>query len=444
MVLLPRRVSILHGHLVVRGKEAPWRSLQPQPAAAVGTPTAAAGYGDSEVAGAAEAEAFRRYCEEAKARALQLGNRGPIRFDKDGRLAKDILDAYWAVGFYVFEGVVTGEELREIQNEFEEIHDNRPAKSGSPVDRFGRPTRFPANQYMIDTPLSDPFGGGPVGGYNFRENKPGAPRHHIGMRKPQRPANAPETVMSYLHNPLAKMDSVLRFYGTAKVLKVVEAVNGPDFTPSFEHVLHKPAGLGASTAWHQDPSEAWDEDWKQGKLALGQCGMNMHLSLYNTTPESALWMVPGTHHNGRIDVKALSAKQAGGTDLLPGAVPILCGPGDIYLQNRMALHGAFPNVGPEPRVSIQFGFAPRSSVLGVRTKPPSPIGGSPDGLVTYDDAWIRERSVMIPLAIDSRKQKYPNEESYEYLPFRGVEVKWSEELKQDPSYINYFDKSIFI
>ena len=29
----------------------------------------------------------------------------------------------------------------------------------------------------------------------------------------------------------------------------------------------------------------------------------------------------------------------------------------------------------------------------------------------------------LPLAIDARRQKYPEEESYEYAPFRGVEVK---------------------
>ena len=39
--------------------------------------------------------------------ALTLGNRGPIRFDANGKLAADILDAYWRHGFYVFEGVLS-------------------------------------------------------------------------------------------------------------------------------------------------------------------------------------------------------------------------------------------------------------------------------------------------------------------------------------------------
>ena len=56
-----------------------------------------------------------------KARALALGNRGPIRFDADGRVAKEITDAYWEHGFYVLEDAVPEAELFEIRSEFEAL-----------------------------------------------------------------------------------------------------------------------------------------------------------------------------------------------------------------------------------------------------------------------------------------------------------------------------------
>ena len=56
-------------------------------------------------------EAYRRGgCE----RAARLGNRGPMRFDEDGRLAQDILDAYRRTGFYVFTGVLSPQEVTEL------------------------------------------------------------------------------------------------------------------------------------------------------------------------------------------------------------------------------------------------------------------------------------------------------------------------------------------
>src|SRR3990167_2752271 len=42
--------------------------------------------------------AMADYSRAGEARALALGNRGPIRFDAGGRLDPAILDAYWTHG----------------------------------------------------------------------------------------------------------------------------------------------------------------------------------------------------------------------------------------------------------------------------------------------------------------------------------------------------------
>ena len=55
--------------------------------------------------------AQQSYVSQGMARALTLGNRGPLRFDQQGRLHEDILEAYWRTGFYVFENVIDPSEI---------------------------------------------------------------------------------------------------------------------------------------------------------------------------------------------------------------------------------------------------------------------------------------------------------------------------------------------
>ena len=54
------------------------------------------------------------YLAAGKERALALGNRGPLRLTDDGNLHPDILAAYQAHGFYVFEGLIEESELGEL------------------------------------------------------------------------------------------------------------------------------------------------------------------------------------------------------------------------------------------------------------------------------------------------------------------------------------------
>ena len=63
-----------------------------------------------------EQGAMSAYQEAGEARAMALGNRGPIRFSADGTLAADILDAYDRCGFYVFTGVIAPRGARGSRN----------------------------------------------------------------------------------------------------------------------------------------------------------------------------------------------------------------------------------------------------------------------------------------------------------------------------------------
>ena len=81
------------------------------------------GYGEHEAAMVA-------YRKAGEARAMALGNRGPIRYNPDGTLHDDIVEAYWRCGFYVFEGVIGAEELADIERDVQAILDRAPTVPG--------------------------------------------------------------------------------------------------------------------------------------------------------------------------------------------------------------------------------------------------------------------------------------------------------------------------
>jgi hypothetical protein len=65
--------------------------------------------------------AMARYRKEGEERAMRLGNRGPLRFDRDGDLDSAILAAYSRCGFCVFEGLLREEELTDIERDVAEM-----------------------------------------------------------------------------------------------------------------------------------------------------------------------------------------------------------------------------------------------------------------------------------------------------------------------------------
>ncbi len=352
------------------------------------------------------------YVREGKRRAMELGNRGLIRFEDDGSLAEQISDAYWRFGFYVFEGALSGEELEDLQADLEHVFERAPHTKDASVDSKGRTAlgaELSRPPFRFAKPLSDP-----VGGTSANNG-----RHPSKMTEPEPPSDAPDYIISSIGSPLQVMDAALRLYGHPQLLRVAEQINGKDFTPFTESVIVKMEGLGSSVAWHQDGTTLWDHpDWDEGSH-----GFNFMAQLYGSTAENGVWVIPGSHKKGKIDIKAMV--DANGSDRIPDAVPIVCDPGDVVMANRQTLHGSFANTSSNKRMTINFGFHRRASVLGARKK----VG---DEEVVYDDERIDERSRLIALAIDARHQRFPHESRYTYQPLVGKELanRWSEETRQ--------------
>ena len=372
------------------------------------------------------ARAMADYCRAGEARARALGNRGPIRFDADGRLDRSIIDSYWTHGFYVLEGVVGPEELAELRADVDSVLARAPVAPGAELDREGRPA-FGAGvikpPYRWAKPMSDPLGG------TDKNNG----RHPVEMLQPTLGEGGPAWTVELLDGNLHLMDAALRLYGHPGLLGVAAGILGEDFVPYNEVTFVKEAGLGPSVAWHQDGTTHWNApDWDQGAH-----GFNFMTQLYPSTPGNCVWVLPGSHKLGKADIRQIAAKS--GSDRLEDAVPMVCAAGDTIVTNRQLLHGSFANSSPDRRVTLNEGFFPRRRVLGVTTR-------RLNGVVeTYDEARVTERCRILQLAIDARRQRFPHEKPFVYKPLAGHEDenRWSETTRRT-MLKNYNQRDMFI
>lgn len=371
----------------------------------------------------AEEAAMRRYCADGGERALALGNRGPIRFTAAGELHPDIREAYRRCGFYVFTGVLKADELADIEADFLEIQSRLPVRRGEAVDAQGRPALAVGHEglnLVWAKPLSDPVGG----------TKAAHGRYPVKMFEPPAPADAPDEVVYLLLGSLQFSPACLRVYGHPQLLAVAAAINGVDFVPFNEALWMKGPGLGASVAWHQD---GWTH-WQSPDLDEGSHGFNFMAQLYGCTPANGLWVVPGSHRRGKADIAALVA--AAGSERLTQAVPLVCEPGDVAITNRQAVHGSFANTSPDWRVTVNFGFHRRRSVLGIAG------GGVHNAPAIYDAERIAKRAQVIGWAIDARRQRFPDETPYAYAPHAGEALPWEDAARAAIKDYNLLDLGI--
>jgi len=352
-----------------------------------------------------DADSVRDYLIQGQAKALALPNRGPLRFNKNSDLHSDILEAYSEFGFYIFENALSKEELSDLKSDLKSMRENFPVTMGAQLDAKGRPAlgtdnKAPTLQWA--RPLSDPLGGTEIANG----------RHQVKLFEPKAKEDAPVVSPFYLAGSLQFSPACLRTYAHPGLLKMAEAVNGKDFTPFHEGLFIKDAGLGAAVSWHQDG----DTHWESPDFDEGIHGFNFMGQIYGSTAVNGVWVVPGTHKLGRVDIVKRVAEA--GTERLPEAVPIICNPGDVVISNRQILHGSFANTGFETRVTVNFGFHRRASVLNV-------LGaGIHAEAAVFDADFIKERSRLIGFAIDARKQRFPDETPYDYEPFKGEEENY--------------------
>eukprot|EP01045_Picozoa_sp_COSAG04_P032897 COSAG04_NODE_6603_length_1296_cov_1.903091_1_plen_332_part_00 len=193
-----------------------------------------------------DSETFADYCAGGVRRLEALGARGPVEYDAQGRLAPHILEAYERTGLYIFQGLISAEEIEDLRQGVATTLERAPAVEGSALDARGRPAighDCAREPFQWAVPLSDPLGG--TGANNGR--------HMAKMAEIAPPADAPDKVISLVLGHLQHSDASLRLYGHPDCLRIAASINGPDFVPFNDSVVVKLPGLGHSVAWRQPP-----------------------------------------------------------------------------------------------------------------------------------------------------------------------------------------------
>ena len=317
------------------------------------------------------------------------------------------------------------EELADIERDVLEILDRAPTEQGGKLDKHGRPALASDGKgggLAMVRPLADP-----IGGTDLNNG-----RHPVKMIEPPPPEGAPEWILQVVGGSLQFSDAALRLYAHPDLLRVAAAFNGDDFSPFNEVIWIKHPGLGGSVAWHQDGTTHWDTP----KFHKGSHGFNFMAQLYGCNAANALWIVPGSHL-AQADIKAWCDEA--GSDRLPNAVPMLCKPGDVGITNRQAVHGSFANTSDEWRVTINFGFHPRASVIGARG---NGIHAPGSENIIYDEERVRQRSRVLGFAQEARKQRFSAETPYEYAPLAGESFAWNDEARENLRGYNKLDLGI--
>ena len=378
----------------------------------------AAHYGD-------DADAMRRFLIAGHEKAMQMDNRGRIAFDSSGALEPSILRAYSEYGFYVFTDVLQPEELKDIEEDLEAMKQRFPVGPGEPLAADGSPglgSDCTALTLLWSKPLGDPLGGTDLANG----------RHQVKLHEPQAAEDAPEWAPFILLGSLQFSETCLRVYGHPQLLKIAEAINGKDFTPFNEALFIKEPGVGAAVSWHQDGTTHWESDDFDQDIH----GFNFMAQVYGSTAVNGVWVLPGSHKLGKVDIKQLVKES--GSERIDGTVPLICDPGDVVICNRQIVHGSFPNSGFEPRITVNMGFHRRSSVLNVMG------AGTHNEAQVFDEALIAKRSEVIGYGIDARRQRFPDETPYTYQPFAkaGLDYQWNEDAKASLHDYNTRDLSI--
>lgn len=372
-----------------------------------------------------DADAMREFLLAGHERAMELDNRGPIAFDDRGNLEPHILAAYRKYGFYVFTGVLNSDELKDIDDDLTSMKMSFPAGPGEKLTADGGPALgadCTAPNLVWSKPLGDPLGGSALANG----------RHQVKLHEPKAAANAPEWAPFILLGSLQFSEACLRVYGHPQLLAVAEAINGKDFAPFNETLFIKESGIGAAVSWHQDGTTHWDSEAFDEDIH----GFNFMAQLYGSTAVNGVWVLPGSHKVGKIDIKKLVEES--GSERINGTVPLVCDAGDVIICNRQLVHGSFANTGFEPRITVNMGFHRRSSVLDVMG------AGTHNEAQVFDDTLISKRSEVIGYGIDARRQRFPDETPYKYQPFleKGLSYTWNSDAKASLRDYNAMDLSI--
>ena len=140
------------------------------------------------------------------------------------------------------------------------------------------------------------------------------------MFEPKANEDSPNSVPLILLGSLQFSDACLRTYAHPRLLRVAEAINGPDFTPFNEALFIKEPGVGAAVSWHQDGVTHWESEVFNEDIH----GFNFMAQVFGSTAVNGVWVLPGSHKIGKIDIRQLIDEQK--------CIPYVCSFADLNVM----------------------------------------------------------------------------------------------------------------
>jgi len=139
-------------------------------------------------------------------------------------------------------------------------------------------------------------------------------------------------------------------------LAIARQLLGPKVTPSFEHVILKPAGYGEATPWHQDEAYRVDPNFEYQQISIW-------MPLQDVTIENGcMQYIPGSHklgilphHSPNDDPKIHAIECIGGFNPAD-AVACEMSAGGASMHIGKSLHYAGPNKSKTPRYGYILAF----------------------------------------------------------------------------------------
>jgi ectoine hydroxylase-related dioxygenase (phytanoyl-CoA dioxygenase family) len=146
------------------------------------------------------------------------------------------------------------------------------------------------------------------------------------------------------------------------VLRSVEALQGPDFIPTWDSMVFKLAGAGAAIAWHRDA--------ESDQCEPGRPIFNVDVYLDPSDATNCLWAIPGSNQwSDEEAARACAERNAGGFDRA-GATPIPLAAGDAIVHDILLVHGS-PAARSELRRVLYYEFRPAEVELALGPHTPS-------------------------------------------------------------------------
>jgi phytanoyl-CoA hydroxylase len=151
---------------------------------------------------------------------------------------------------------------------------------------------------------------------------------------------------------LDKAAAFRRLAAQPRLLRIVEAITGPSFVPTWETLVFKDRIGGPRLPWHRDCAPY------DNSVALAGAGRIVDVGVYldASSPDNGLRCLPGSNYWPVAVADAAIGVLNAAWDAWPG-VSVSVEPGDAVLHNVLTLHAAPETEGSERRV-VYYEYRP--------------------------------------------------------------------------------------